>query len=305
MADAADLKSADRKVMRVRLPPCPPHKLSVKLIRFAHRFLSVGVVVMQYHLQGQNLRKSPGFTLIELLVVIAIIAILAAILFPIFSSAKATAHTASCASNLKQIGIAFRAYLDDCGGLPPVAQAHPIFNTRGTSVYVSGVKGWTENVYKYTGNKIGIFKCATRKVNFAYTYNGSLGGSSNGSRAMNPPRPSKLIMVFESPGTGSGNIAPKGVNAYSTGNADQTNENQADGDVYGVNLKYTSTDAFENYQRLVPEPADLDLPVTVKHRRHSQMYFPGPHQGRCNIMFFDGHVMGYRDWATGQMTFIP
>jgi len=58
------------------------------------------------------LRKS-GFTLIELLVVIAIIAILAAILFPVFAKARETARSASCKSNLKQIGNAWMMYVQD------------------------------------------------------------------------------------------------------------------------------------------------------------------------------------------------
>lgn len=54
-----------------------------------------------------------AFTLIELLVVIAIVAILAAILFPVFARARETARRSACASNLRQIGLAFAQYTAD------------------------------------------------------------------------------------------------------------------------------------------------------------------------------------------------
>ena len=54
-----------------------------------------------------------GFTLIELLVVIAIVAILAAILFPVFAKARQAAQKSNCESNMKQIGSAFKMYLQD------------------------------------------------------------------------------------------------------------------------------------------------------------------------------------------------
>jgi prepilin-type N-terminal cleavage/methylation domain-containing protein/prepilin-type processing-associated H-X9-DG protein len=54
-----------------------------------------------------------GFTLIELLVVIAIIAILAAILFPVFAQAREKARSATCLSNLDQIGLATIMYQED------------------------------------------------------------------------------------------------------------------------------------------------------------------------------------------------
>jgi len=58
-------------------------------------------------------RQRRGFTLIELLVVIAIISILAAILFPVFARARESARRASCASNLRNIGLAVALYTQD------------------------------------------------------------------------------------------------------------------------------------------------------------------------------------------------
>lgn len=59
------------------------------------------------------MRRKQAFTLIELLVVIAIIAILAAILFPVFARAREKARQTSCLSNLKQLSLGLRMYIQD------------------------------------------------------------------------------------------------------------------------------------------------------------------------------------------------
>ncbi len=85
-----------------------------------------------------RMRHRIGFTLIELLVVIAIIAILAGILFPVFAKAREKAMTATCLSNTKQLGLAFRMYLDDWSNrFPSAGNGYGTLNRGSDWVYIN------------------------------------------------------------------------------------------------------------------------------------------------------------------------
>jgi len=101
---------------------------------------------------GRALR---GFTLIELLVVIAIIAILAAILFPVFAQAREKARQATCASNMKQIGLAMLMYVQDYEETMPLGRSYGNYNTglpQELGPYIQKVAG-------FSANPAGVWRC--------------------------------------------------------------------------------------------------------------------------------------------------
>lgn len=68
-------------------------------------------------------QTSRGFTLLELLVSLVIVALLVALLLPLLAGTRRLAHRSLCANNLRQLGLAWHAYMQEHEQLPRHTQA--------------------------------------------------------------------------------------------------------------------------------------------------------------------------------------
>lgn len=104
-----------------------------------------------------------GFSLIEMLVVLSLVLFLGAILFPAFSVARQNGQRLSCASNLRQLGLAFKQYREDFdGGMPITAYVvgadysfpngnHPTHTSQRRAL-------WMHEIYRYI-KSTQIYNC--------------------------------------------------------------------------------------------------------------------------------------------------
>ena len=215
--------------------------------------------------------RRKGFTLIELLVVIAIIAILAAILFPVFARAREKARQTSCASNLRQIGLAVQMYAQDWDETLP-----PNFTPGDPYTAANGVVSWRSILMPYIKNS-QIHSCPDYRPSLPYN-------GADFDSAGNPTEGGYLMqMAFWSYTPyclAEGSITrPSQYILFGDG---QASDYGADGSSYltfGFNLGgSTSMGPRVVWSR---DNYDGSLPFSVASQRHG---------GGSNYAYADGHV---------------
>lgn len=90
----------------------------------------------------------------ELLIVVGIVIVLAAMLFPALGRMKQASGTAKCVSNLRQIGQAFRGYINENSGYAPPHWGVPFFDSASNANTLL----WTGHLAPYMGISGDVLK---------------------------------------------------------------------------------------------------------------------------------------------------
>ncbi|HEY3266932.1 MAG TPA: prepilin-type N-terminal cleavage/methylation domain-containing protein [Armatimonadota bacterium] len=232
-----------------------------------------------------------AFTLIELLVVIAIIAILAGILFPVFAKARERGKAAACLSNVKQMGLAERMYVDDYNGcLVPYGitedAAHGGYSVRFTKL----IQAYSKNVtiFSCPSDKLDRDKLDDPAVYYPYTTTygcnwyicRACGTYWPGSRARRETRVKDPVGTVWCADTAA--VSP----VTATLEVSNWKEDMTVARKLAIYFFYLPVDPETgqagSYGWYVPSPWLYPAPAIVRP-------FPR-HLGRINCVFFDGHA---------------
>ena len=237
-------------------------------------------------------RNRKAFTLIELLVVIAIIAILAAILFPVFATAREKARQTQCASNEKQLGLAFLQYIQDYDETWPYELV-----LRSGSWVGAGGQEWAGPLYPYL-KSLDVWKCpddtlllrpaetAAGYKQISYTFNGNFDYWMGVVQASQMGAPANTVLLYET-GGGVFNLPTDVLSPGGFGWVRQNDQFMCDG---------RCANAFGDYEGTLVPSTQAFISSDQNDLTNNTGTFPtwGPmparHGNGANWLAADGHV---------------
>jgi prepilin-type N-terminal cleavage/methylation domain-containing protein/prepilin-type processing-associated H-X9-DG protein len=214
----------------------------------------------------QRSERRRGFTLIELLVVIAIMGVLAGMLMVAVQKAREAARRIECASDLRQLGIAFHNYHDTLGSFPTEVGGAGA----ATSIFSQTCDFIEQTPFKGGGGGIKVFLCPSRrnvvtgKGQRDYTWLSSAGSTGTS--------------IFDTNG---------GADATAITNNNGTSNTAFLSHVAMDPTKY-STDQSLKYETVPSSVSTNNAAQDVNGVATTQL--GAPHTGAMPTVFADGHV---------------